>query len=32
LGLGTTKIFFQKGLDRPANHFCLSEYDLSVVP
>jgi hypothetical protein len=28
LGSGTTKIFFQKGLDRGANHFCFSEIKL----
>jgi hypothetical protein len=29
LGSETTKIFFQKGLDRPANHFCFSEVDFA---
>src|SRR5580658_194008 len=28
LGSRTTEIFFQKGLDKPANHFCFSEDDL----
>jgi hypothetical protein len=32
LGSGTTKIFFQKGLDKPINHFCFSEDDLPVGP